>query len=132
MLGMVDDSDGTGLVQLRRGAAEHCVLALLQREEAYGFDLARTLAEAGLIAGEGTMYPLLARLRRAGLVETTWRPSAEGPPRRYYRVTEAGRVALERFAAEWVRFRATVDQMIGIDDLGTGGTGKRRPSLVPR
>jgi DNA-binding PadR family transcriptional regulator len=60
----------------------------------------------------GTIYPLLSRLRRDGLVESVWRESAEGPPRRYYHLTDAGRAALAGFAHEWSRFRDAVDHFM--------------------
>src|SRR6059036_561395 len=104
---------------MRRGTVQYCVLALLAGEERYGFDLVRALAEVdGMVTSEGTIYPLLARLRRDGLVEPTWRESSAGPPRRYYRLTEAGSAALDGFAREWSRFRTAVDQFIATD----GGT----------
>lgn len=74
------------MTELRRGVLESCVLALVRDEEAYAFDIVRTLSAAGsLLTSEGTIYPLLARLRRDGLAMTSWRESASGPPRRYYR-----------------------------------------------
>ena len=80
------------LAQMRRGTLQYCVLALLASEERYGFDLVRGLADVnGMVTSEGTIYPLLSRLRRDGLVESTWRESPTGPPRRYYRLTDAGR-----------------------------------------
>ncbi|WP_127571578.1 PadR family transcriptional regulator [Georgenia faecalis] len=98
------------LTHLRRGALEYCVLALLRRGPHYGLDIARRLgAGALLMNGEGTLYPLLARLRRAGLVETTWQESRSGPPRRYYALTGEGEAALARFAATWGPFRDAVD-----------------------
>jgi PadR family transcriptional regulator, regulatory protein PadR len=101
------------LSQLRRGVIEFCVLALLREDERYGFDLVRTLAAAdGLLTTEGTLYPLLARLRREGVVETTWRESATGPPRRYYRLTAHGRAVLAAFLGEWRRFRDSVDTLL--------------------
>jgi PadR family transcriptional regulator PadR len=101
------------LSQLRRGVIEYCVLAMLQDRELYGVELVRALGEAdGLVTSEGTLYPLLARLRREGLVDTTWRESAAGPPRRYYRLTSTGRAALGRFTSEWSRFRSAVDQLL--------------------
>lgn len=110
---MVPGDGSVWLAQLRRGSVEHCVLALLRKGERYGFDLARTLADSGgLIASEGTIYPLLARLRRNGLVETTWRESVEGPPRRYYRLTDAGEVALASFVDHWKLFRDAVDGIL--------------------
>ena len=113
MLYMVAGDDSLWLSQLRRGSVEHCVLALLRHGERYGFDLARTLADSGgLIASEGTIYPLLARLRRNGLVETTWRESVEGPPRRYYHLTEAGYLALSTFIDHWKLFRDAVNGIL--------------------
>ncbi|MGA2835044.1 MAG: PadR family transcriptional regulator [Acidimicrobiales bacterium] len=110
---MVPNDDPVWLTQLRRGSVEHCVLALLRGEERYGFELARLLVDVGgLIASEGTIYPLLARLRRNGLVETTWRESTEGPPRRYYRLTEAGELALTAFIHQWKLFQASVDSIL--------------------
>jgi PadR family transcriptional regulator, regulatory protein PadR len=101
------------LAQLRRGTLQYCVLALLAEEERYGFDLVRALGEVdGMVTSEGTIYPLLSRLRRDGLVESTWRESTAGPPRRYYRLTRAGRAALEGFRREWARFRDGVDHFV--------------------
>jgi len=98
------------LSQLRRGVIEYCVLALLRDGERYGFELVRTLSEVpGMVTSEGTLYPLLSRLRRAGVVETSWRESPSGPPRRYYRLTSSGRAVLEAFSGEWASFRNAVD-----------------------
>lgn len=104
--------------QLRRGTLPYCVLALLRDGERYGFELVRALGEVdGMVASEGTIYPLLSRLRREGLVETTWRESHSGPPRRYYRLTDAGRRALDDFTDDWARFRDAVDHLLA--DNGT-------------
>jgi PadR family transcriptional regulator, regulatory protein PadR len=101
------------LTQMRRGTLQYCVLALLDEEERYGFDLVRALADVdGMVTSEGTIYPLLSRLRRDGLVESSWQESPTGPPRRYYRLTEAGRASLEGFRWEWTRFRNAVDHVI--------------------
>jgi PadR family transcriptional regulator len=101
------------LSQLRRGVLEYCVLALLREGERYGFDIARTLGGVdGMVTSEGTLYPLLGRLRREGVVETTWQESPSGPPRRYYRLTEMGEDALRSFAAEWRRFSTSVDGLL--------------------
>ena len=104
----------TAISQLRRGALEFCVLALLRDGERYSYELVRALADAdGLVTTEGTLYPLLGRLRREGVVDTTWRESPSGPPRRYYRLTTDGQVALGSFMAEWTRFRDSVDALLG-------------------
>jgi PadR family transcriptional regulator PadR len=101
------------LSQLRRGVLEYCVLALLRDRERYGFELVRTLGDVdGLVTSEGTLYPLLARLRREGMVETAWRESASGPPRRYYSLSDAGRSALAAFTGDWSRFRDAVDHLL--------------------
>jgi PadR family transcriptional regulator PadR len=103
----------SSISQLRRGTIEYCVLALLQDEPRYGFDLVRELGDVdGLVTSEGTIYPLLARLRRDRLVETSWRESPSGPPRRYYELTAAGRRALQDFAEEWARFSDAVDRLL--------------------
>jgi PadR family transcriptional regulator len=102
------------IAQMRRGTLQYCVLALLAGEERYGFDLVRALADVdGMVTTEGTIYPLLSRLRRDGLVETQWRESTSGPPRRYYHLTQAGHTALADFSREWTRFRDAVDHFVG-------------------
>lgn len=116
---MVPGVSDTAISQLRRGVLEFCVLALLREGERYGFEIVRTLAQAdGLVTTEGTLYPLLGRLRKEGVVDTTWRESPSGPPRRYYRLTSAGNALLSGFAVEWVRFRDSVDAV-----LETGAPG---------
>jgi len=103
--------------ELSRGVIEHCVLALLSNGESYAFEIVRTLAAQDLVTSEGTIYPLLARLRREGQVTTVWRESDAGPPRRYYRITDDGRRTLERFAADWEQLRDAVDDLLsGIND----------------
>ena len=106
------------ITQLRRGVLEYCVLSLLDRSgELYGFDLIRRLSEVdGMVTSEGTIYPLLSRLRRDGWVSTTWRESESGPPRRYYALTTAGRHSLAGFRDEWSRFRESVDVLLGPGD----------------
>lgn len=88
------------------------MLALLTDGERYGFDLVHTLSEQGLVMTEGTLYPLLGRLRREGVVQTTWQESPSGPPRRYYHLTPAGSALLSAFSDEWSRFRDAVDALL--------------------
>lgn len=102
--------DNQMLTHLRRGALEYCVLALLDGQARYGLAIARELTKDGvLMSSEGTLYPLLARLRRAGWVSTNWKESTEGPPRRYYSLTEDGAAVLESFRPAWKLFRDAVD-----------------------
>jgi PadR family transcriptional regulator, regulatory protein PadR len=99
--------------QLRKGTLEYCVLALLRDGQRYGFELVRKLSQAdGLLVSEGTIYPLLSRLRRDHLVSTSWQESEAGPPRRYYQLTDAGKRALADFSDEWARFRDAVDALV--------------------
>ena len=101
------------MAQMRRGAIEYCVLALLRDKELYGFEITRTLSQAdGLVTSEGTVYPLLSRLRQDGLVDTFWQESPQGPPRRYYRLTKDGQMALNAFLVQWRIFRDTVDSLV--------------------
>jgi PadR family transcriptional regulator PadR len=112
MLSMVPPPDALP-AQLRRGTLEYCVLALLRGGERYALDLVRQLGDVdGMVTSEGTIYPLLSRLRRDALVETTWLESPNGPPRRYYQLTPAGRERLDRFTQEWIRFRDAVDSIV--------------------
>ncbi len=98
---------------LRKGTLEFCVLALLRDGERYGVEIVRALgAIDGLETSEGTLYPLLSRLRREGLVVTAWRESPNGPPRRYYSLSADGRQTLQDFATEWGRYRDAVDSLV--------------------
>jgi PadR family transcriptional regulator PadR len=99
---------------MRRGVLEFCVLALIEREATYGTELVRHLGtEQNLVTSEGTLYPLLSRLRRAGWVSSTWQESPAGPARRYYSLSPAGRSVLDHFRREWIDFRDTVDRLVG-------------------
>jgi len=100
------------MAQMRKGAIEYCVLALLRHDEHYGFELVRELSAADLVTSEGTIYPLLSRLRKDGLVETTWRESTQGPPRRYYRLTTQGKASLEAFIDQWHHFSEAVGRIL--------------------
>jgi PadR family transcriptional regulator PadR len=116
------------LTQLRRGTIEYCVLAVLADSEEYAFELVRRLSAVdGLVTSEGTIYPLLSRLRRDAMVTTTWQESDSGPPRKYYRLTPAGRRALSGFTEEWTRFRDAVDELlVGGRGPSKGDQGDRR------
>jgi PadR family transcriptional regulator PadR len=109
--------DGPVATQLRKGVLEYCVLALLRDEPRYGVELLQELGRfPALATSQGTIYPLLSRLRRAGLADTFLRDSASGPSRRYYTLTDAGRSALEEFATLWPAFRETVDHVLAPGD----------------
>lgn len=106
---------------MRRGVIEFCVLALLDQREHYGFELVQELSHAeGLLISEGTIYPLLSRLRRDGLVTTEWRESTSGPPRKYYRLNPSGIDALTRYRQQWQLFRDAVNSIVGEDQEASG------------
>ncbi|MDJ1137176.1 PadR family transcriptional regulator [Streptomyces iconiensis] len=105
---------GKAASQLRKGVLEYCVLALLRDGPRYAVELLRGLEAVELMAtSQGTVYPLLSRLRRDELVATNWQESTSGPPRRYYELTPTGRAALDAFAAIWPDFRDAVDLFLG-------------------
>jgi PadR family transcriptional regulator len=114
---MVAGDAANQVAQMRRGVLPYCVLAMLQSTERYGFELVRALGSVdGMVTGEGTIYPLLARLRRQGVVVTTWQESASGPPRRYYQITAAGRDALRDFTQAWAQLRDSVDALLDAEE----------------
>jgi len=99
-------------IQLKKGALDLCVLALLSRADGYAYEIANHLAEA-IGMGEGTIYPLMRRMQTDGLVETYLVESTAGPSRKYYRLTSRGR---ESFAAQrdaWRAFAAAVEDILG-------------------
>src|SRR5215472_5079899 len=106
MYGMAAEGSMT---ELRRGVLGPCVLALLAVRPRFGLELVRDLSAAdGLLTSDGTVYPLLNRLRDAGLVTSQWRDDEGERARRYYSITKTGRESLTAFRAEWARFTATV------------------------
>ena len=108
--------------QLRRGVIELLILAVIEREPTYGYEIVTSLATASQLAvSEGTIYPLLRRLRRERLLETYWQESAAGPPRQYYTITAEGRRHLEALRREWRAVTGAVDRL-----LGSGGKRDER------
>jgi PadR family transcriptional regulator PadR len=103
--------------ELLRGVLDLCLLAVIQDEPAYGYEMTRRLRERGLsIVGEGSIYPLLGRLEREGLVETRRVESNGGPPRKYYSASRAGRKALADGLLEWRAARDAVDAVLGLTE----------------
>ncbi len=88
-------------VQMRKGILEYCILHIISRGEVYASDMLEELTSAKIMVVEGTLYPLLTRLRKAGLVEYKWVESSSGPPRKYYTLTEAGMEFLKSLDTTW-------------------------------
>jgi PadR family transcriptional regulator, regulatory protein PadR len=101
-------------IQLRKGSLELAILAVLSEAPLYGLEILRELeANAGLIVVEGTVYPLLSRLRALGLVDSQWVESDSGHPRKYYRLTPAGRDRAIEMSRIWTRFSASMNELLG-------------------
>jgi len=89
------------LVQMRKGILEYCIMHIISRGEVYASDMLEELTSVKIMVVEGTLYPLLTRLRKAGLVEYKWVESNSGPPRKYYTLTDAGNDFLLNLDATW-------------------------------
>jgi PadR family transcriptional regulator PadR len=87
--------------QMRKGILEYCILSVLSRNSCYASDIIRELKEARVIVVEGTLYPLLTRQKNAGLLSYRWEESQQGPPRKYYELTEAGKAYLTDLNNSW-------------------------------
>lgn len=87
--------------QMRKGVLEYCILSILANNDAYASDIIKELKESRMIVVEGTMYPLLTRQKNAGLLGYRWEESLQGPPRKYYTLTEKGRSFLEELDKSW-------------------------------
>lgn len=99
-------------IQLKKGALELCVLALLSQHDSYAYEIASRLADS-IGMGEGTIYPLMRRLQIDGLVEAYPVESSSGPSRKYYRLTPAGTASFSSQKAAWASFSHAVDDIIG-------------------
>ena len=87
--------------QMRKGVLEYCILGILGREDAYASLIISSLKDARMIVVEGTLYPLLTRLKNQGMLSYRWEESTQGPPRKYYTLTSKGHQALEEMDAAW-------------------------------
>lgn len=96
--------------QMRKGVLEYCILQLLKKEEMYPSDIIDSLKQAKLIVVEGTLYPLLTRLKNAGILDYRWEESKSGPPRKYYRLTEIGNQFLKELEQTWKELEQAVGQ----------------------
>lgn len=97
--------------QMRKGMLEYCIMLLLHKEAAYTSDIIGKLKAAHLIVVEGTLYPLLTRLKNDELLSYEWVESTQGPPRKYYRLTPKGEEVLLELENSWRELNATVDKL---------------------
>ncbi len=87
--------------QMRKGVLEYCILSILDGEDKYASEILDTLKDAKMLVVEGTIYPLLTRLKNAGLLNYRWEESTSGPPRKYYTLTETGKIFLKELHKTW-------------------------------
>ena len=97
--------------QMRKGVLEYCILLLLAKEDAYASSIITKLKESDMIVVEGTLYPLLIRQKNQGLLEYRWEESPQGPPRKYYSITEKGRAQLEEMNIAWQEITTTIENI---------------------
>ncbi|MEL6122781.1 MAG: PadR family transcriptional regulator [Bacteroidota bacterium] len=102
--------------QMRKGILELCVLSIISRERAYPSDIINKLKEAKLIVVEGTLYPLLSRLKNAELLSYEWQESTSGPPRKYYFLTDSGQSFLDELLSSWEDLKAAVQLSTSIPE----------------
>ena len=99
-------------VQMRKGILEFCILHIISRGEVYASDMLEELTSAKMMVVEGTLYPLLTRLKNSGLLDYKWVESVSGPPRKYYVLTDSGKSFLIQFEETWVELQGSVAQII--------------------
>lgn len=99
-------------VQIRKGSLELAILACLASGKLYGLEILRKLAEGGLVVPEGTVYPLLSRLKSEGMLDSQWVEAEAGHPRKYYRLTPGGRRRALQMAKFWDEFSASLEGLL--------------------
>jgi len=97
--------------QMRKGVLEYCILSILKDGEAYTSDILETLKNAKMLVVEGTVYPLLTRLKNTGLLAYRWEESSSGPPRKYYSLTETGKLFLNELNTTWSDLQTAVKKV---------------------
>ena len=97
--------------QMRKGILEYCILLILDNKQAYAPDIIRLLQEAKLLVVEGTLYPLLTRLKNMDLLSYQWIESTQGPPRKYYKLTQQGEAFLNELGSAWEEISSTINHL---------------------
>lgn len=98
-------------IQMRKGILEYCILLILEQKEAYASEIIEALKESKMIVVEGTVYPLLTRLKNADLLQYKWEESKSGPPRKYYDLTEEGKTFLVELQNTWTELKSAVESI---------------------
>ena len=100
--------------QMRKGILEYCILSIINRQEVYTSDILEALRQADLLVVEGTVYPLLSRLKNNGLLKYRWQESTDGPPRKYFTLTEEGEQLLVSLNQEWSIISKAINKITNI------------------
>lgn len=105
-------------VQMRKGILEFCILHIISRGEVYASNMLEELTAAKIMVVEGTLYPLLTRLKNSGLLDYKWVESSSGPPRKYYILTDSGREFLTQLQSTWEELQSSVNQIVTNESKG--------------
>jgi PadR family transcriptional regulator PadR len=106
-----DHNQSEKFAAIRKGLLEFLLLRIIARDKVYVADMLKRLSSTAFATQEGTLYPLLSKLRREGLVDYEWQESDAGPPRKYYALTSKGRTQLDEIAEYWRHINETIDQL---------------------
>ena len=107
----MESSSDNVRAQMRKGVLEYCILCILSRKEAYASSILEELKAVGMLVVEGTLYPLLIRQKNQGLLSYRWEESPQGPPRKYYVITEKGRSQLAEMDAAWQEMVQSIETL---------------------
>ena len=107
----MESSSDNVRAQMRKGVLEYCILCILSRKEAYASSILEELKAVRMLVVEGTLYPLLIRQKNQGLLSYRWEESTQGPPRKYYVITEKGRSQLEEMDAAWQEMVQSIETL---------------------
>ena len=115
--------------QMRKGILEYCILSIISRQDAYASSIIAELKKAEMIVVEGTLYPLLTRLKNSGLLVYSWVESTQGPPRKYYELTPEGRLFLEELESSWNDLNQVISHIK--EERGEGNRFSEPDNQVP-
>lgn len=112
-----DNAKASAQAQMRKGVLELCILSILSQGDAYPTEIIDKLKDTKLVVVEGTLYPLLTRLKNTGLLGYRWEESTSGPPRKYYKLTEIGEQYLKELQSSWSELVDAVNKTIALGNI---------------
>lgn len=102
--------------QMRKGVLEYCILSIIRKKESYPGDISEAMKDAGIQILEGTLYPLLNRLKNGGILSYSWVESTSGPPRKYFKLTPKGEEFYKLLEETWTELSTAVDRLTKVDE----------------